>query len=115
MFRSFTATPDVTPFQAVPVAINLDETNKVASLWSKISESFDFAEVDKNDDRFTVSSTKYFGRKVMMRPNLPFSVGLLCVSLKQTKTNLLAMIELVCWQRAVLIVRPYGPYGLAVI
>jgi YVTN family beta-propeller protein len=51
MFRSFTNKPDFTTFKAVPVEVNLDETNKVASRWSKISEGFDFAEVDKNDDR----------------------------------------------------------------
>jgi len=51
MFRSFTNKPDFTKFKAVPNRIDLDETNKIASKWSKISEGFDFAEVDKNDDR----------------------------------------------------------------
>ena len=50
MFRSFTPVPDFTPFLALPSAVNLDETNKVASRWSTISEGFDFTEVDKNDD-----------------------------------------------------------------
>jgi len=50
MFRSFTPVPDFTPFQALPSAVNLDETNKVASRWSTISEGFDFTEVDRNDD-----------------------------------------------------------------
>ena len=51
MFRSFTSKPDFTKFKAVPNRISLDDTNKIASKWSKISEGFDFAEVDKNDDR----------------------------------------------------------------
>jgi hypothetical protein len=51
MFRSFTSKPDFTKFKAVPNRVSLDETNKIASKWSKISEGFDFAEVDKNDDR----------------------------------------------------------------
>jgi hypothetical protein len=51
MFRSFTNKPDFTKFKAVPNRVSLDETNKIASKWSKISEGFDFAEVDKNDDR----------------------------------------------------------------
>ncbi len=50
MFRSFTDKPDFTPFQSVPVAVDLEDVNKVASQWSKISDTFDFAEVDKNDD-----------------------------------------------------------------
>jgi YVTN family beta-propeller protein len=45
MYRSFTAKPVFTPFQSV------EDVNKIASRWSKISETFDFAEVDKNDDR----------------------------------------------------------------
>jgi YVTN family beta-propeller protein len=51
MYRSFTAKPDFTPFQSVPIDIDLDAVNKVASRWSKLSETFDFTEVDKNDDR----------------------------------------------------------------
>lgn len=51
MFRSFTNRTDLSPFKSVPAQIDLDETNKIASKWSKISESFDFAEVDKNDDK----------------------------------------------------------------
>lgn len=50
MFRSFMAKPDLTPFQAVPVAVNLGETNQLATRWAKISEGFNFAEVDLNDD-----------------------------------------------------------------
>lgn len=51
MFRSFINKPDFTKFKAVPNQVDLDETNKIVSKWSKISEGFDFAEVDKNDDR----------------------------------------------------------------
>lgn len=51
MFRSFTSKPDFTKFKAVPNRVSLDDINKIASKWSKISEGFDFAEVDKNDDR----------------------------------------------------------------
>jgi hypothetical protein len=49
-YRSFTAKHVFTPFQSVPVAVDLEDVNKLASRWSKISETFDFAEVDKNDD-----------------------------------------------------------------
>jgi YVTN family beta-propeller protein len=51
MFRSFTSKPDFSKFNAVPNRVSLDDINKIASKWSKISEGFDFAEVDKNDDR----------------------------------------------------------------
>jgi hypothetical protein len=51
MFRSFTNIPDTTPFKALPSSIDLNETNKIVSKWSKISDGFNFAEVDKNDDR----------------------------------------------------------------
>ncbi len=51
MFRSFTNTPDITPFKSLPSNIDLNETNKIVSKWSKISDGFNFAEVDKNDDR----------------------------------------------------------------
>ncbi|MFA6946491.1 MAG: alkaline phosphatase family protein [Pedobacter sp.] len=51
MFRSFTYKPDFTKFKAVSNQVDLNETNKIVSKWSKISEGFDFAEVDKNDDK----------------------------------------------------------------
>ena len=51
MYRSFTAKPDLSPYRAVSVGVDLDETNKLATRWSKISEGFNFAEVDLNDDR----------------------------------------------------------------
>ena len=51
MFRSFTATPNFATYQSVPISVSLNDVNKVASRWSKISEGFDFTEVDKNDDR----------------------------------------------------------------
>lgn len=51
MFRSFTATPNLTPFQSVPVSVNLNDVNSLATRWAKISEGFNFAEVDLNDDR----------------------------------------------------------------
>ncbi len=50
MYRSFTAQPDFKPFQSVPTDIDLGAVNKTASRWSKISETFNFAEVDQNDD-----------------------------------------------------------------
>jgi YVTN family beta-propeller protein len=50
MFRSFSATQNLTPFRAVPVSVDLSDTNKMATRWSKISEGFNFAEVDLNDD-----------------------------------------------------------------
>jgi hypothetical protein len=51
MFRSFTNIPDNTPFKSLPSNVDLNETNKIVSKWSKISDGFNFAEVDKNDDR----------------------------------------------------------------
>jgi len=51
MFRSFTAKPNFATYQSVPASVSLNDVNKVASRWSKISEGFDFTEVDKNDDR----------------------------------------------------------------
>jgi YVTN family beta-propeller protein len=50
MYRSFTAKPDFTKFQSVPIGVDLEEVNKIASKWSKISDTFNFAEVDQNDD-----------------------------------------------------------------
>ena len=51
MYRSFMAKADLRPYQAIPVAVDLNETNQLATRWSKISEGFNFAEVDLNDDR----------------------------------------------------------------
>ncbi len=51
MYRSFMAKADLRPYQAVPVAVDLNATNQLATRWSKISEGFNFAEVDLNDDR----------------------------------------------------------------
>lgn len=51
MFRSFTSTPSLAPFKSMPLSVSLDDVNTLASRWAKISEGFNFAEVDLNDDR----------------------------------------------------------------
>jgi len=50
MYRCFTATPDFTPYQAVPVAVKLNELNTAYTPAAKRSEELQFAEVDSNDD-----------------------------------------------------------------
>ncbi|MBC8156092.1 MAG: beta-propeller fold lactonase family protein [Bacteroidetes bacterium] len=51
MFRSFTATPTVTPFQAVPSTIDLDARNTAYTPSAKKSEGLNFADVDQIDDK----------------------------------------------------------------
>jgi YVTN family beta-propeller protein len=50
MFRSFTNKPDVTPYEAVSVPINLDELNMAYTPSAKLSEGLVFDEADSNDD-----------------------------------------------------------------
>jgi len=51
MWRCFTSTPDFTPFKALPAGVSLDERNMAVNKLSKISETFNLAEVDAVPDR----------------------------------------------------------------
>lgn len=51
MFRSFTATPNNTPYQSVPSNIDLDALNTAYTPSAKKSEGLDFSDVDKIDDK----------------------------------------------------------------
>ena len=51
MFRSFTATPDNTPYTALPSRIDLDAHNTAYTPSAKKSEGLDFADVDRIDDK----------------------------------------------------------------
>ena len=51
MWRSFTATPDFTPFKALPSGVSLDERNVAENRLSRISETFNLAKVDAVPDR----------------------------------------------------------------
>ncbi len=51
MFRSFTATPDNTPFVALPAGIDLDAHNTAYTPSARKSEGLDFADVDRIDDK----------------------------------------------------------------
>ena len=51
MFRSFTATPNVAPYRAVPSNIDLDALNTAYTPSAKKSEGLDFADVDRIDDK----------------------------------------------------------------
>jgi Phosphoesterase family len=50
MFRSFTNTPDVTPYKAVTVPVNLNDVNIAYTRTAKMSEALVFDEADSNDD-----------------------------------------------------------------
>ncbi len=51
MFRSFTATPDVTPYVAIPSNIDLGTPNVALTPSAKRSEKLDFTDVDRINDR----------------------------------------------------------------
>ena len=51
MFRSFTATPNNTPYQSVPSNVDLDALNTAYTPSAKKSEGLDFSDVDKIDDK----------------------------------------------------------------
>ena len=51
MFRSFTATPDNTPYQSVPSNVDLSAVNTAYTPSAKKSEGLDFSDVDKIDDK----------------------------------------------------------------
>ncbi len=50
MFRSFTATPTVVPYQSVPANVDLNARNTAATNSAKRSALLDFADVDRIDD-----------------------------------------------------------------
>ncbi len=50
MWRSFTATPNLAPFTAVPANIDIDERNKSLSASARLSETFDFSKEDRIPD-----------------------------------------------------------------
>ncbi|MCY7351984.1 MAG: bifunctional YncE family protein/alkaline phosphatase family protein, partial [Cytophagaceae bacterium] len=50
MFRSFTATPNVAPYQALPSNVDLETLNTAYTPSAKKSEGLDFADVDRIDD-----------------------------------------------------------------
>jgi YVTN family beta-propeller protein len=50
MYRCFTSAADFTPYQAVPVGVNLDERNTAYTPAARRSEQLLFTEVDSNDD-----------------------------------------------------------------
>jgi hypothetical protein len=46
MWRSFTATPDLSPFVALPANVDLNEKNSSTTASAKLSETFDFSKED---------------------------------------------------------------------
>jgi len=50
MWRSFTATPDLNPFQSLPSNIDLNEKNTSSTPSAKLSETFDFSKEDRIPD-----------------------------------------------------------------
>jgi hypothetical protein len=46
MWRSFTATPDISPFIALPANVDLNEKNSSTTASAKLSETFDFSKED---------------------------------------------------------------------
>ena len=50
MWRTFTATPDFTPFKSVPSNVNLNDVNKKDDELAKLSERFDWSKIDAIPD-----------------------------------------------------------------
>jgi YVTN family beta-propeller protein len=50
MWRCFTATPDLNPFESVAARIDLTEVNKKSTPSAKLSETFDFSKEDRIPD-----------------------------------------------------------------
>ncbi|MCF8244992.1 MAG: hypothetical protein K9J37_11560 [Saprospiraceae bacterium] len=51
MWRCFTATPDSTPFKVLPAQVDIEERNVAVNELSRISETFNLAQVDAVPDR----------------------------------------------------------------
>ena len=50
MWRCFTATPDLTPFQSVAATVDLNEKNTKNTAGARLSETFDFSKEDRIPD-----------------------------------------------------------------
>jgi hypothetical protein len=50
MWNCFAATPNLSPFTAVPANIDLGEKNTVMNKWQRLSEGFDFSREDAAPD-----------------------------------------------------------------
>ncbi len=50
MWKSFTATPNLSPFISVPANIDLNEKNTAATASARLSETFDFSKEDRIPD-----------------------------------------------------------------
>ena len=50
MWRCFSSTPNLTPFVSVPANMNLNDVNEKVSVWSQLSETFDFTKEDRIPD-----------------------------------------------------------------
>jgi YVTN family beta-propeller protein len=51
MWRCFSATPNLTPFTARALQVDINEKNKVENAWQRISEKLDFTKEDRAPDR----------------------------------------------------------------
>ena len=51
MWRCFSATADLTPFNAKPLQVDINEKNIILNAWQKKSEKFDFTKEDRVPDR----------------------------------------------------------------
>jgi YVTN family beta-propeller protein len=51
MWRCFSATPDLIPFEVRPLQVDMNERNRVENAWQRMSEQFDFTREDRVNDR----------------------------------------------------------------
>jgi hypothetical protein len=51
MWRCFSNTPDLTPFNVKPLQVDINERNTVQNAWQRKSEKFDFSGEDRIPDR----------------------------------------------------------------
>ena len=51
LWRCFSNTPDLTPFNAKPLQHDINEKNAVENAWQRKSETFDFSKEDRIPDR----------------------------------------------------------------
>ena len=51
MWRCFTSTPDLTPYNAKPLQVDINKRNTVENAWQRKSEQFDFSGEDRIPDR----------------------------------------------------------------
>ena len=50
MWNCFSTIPDLTPFASVPSNVNLNDVNEKVTVWSQLSETFDFTKEDRIPD-----------------------------------------------------------------